>query len=198
MQLQKVWDLTYDEYVQILLKKYGPATSNYVENGKVVASKAWDRGLECHHIDEDKFPNLSDIKEAERHPEYQTADRLVYCNRLEHLILHAKIAKMTHNDYNLRGLIGYFKGGCQLLITRLNDAYTNPPTEFCWNSRVAYRIRDKESLYIQILLFIKDDRLELGYTEDEIHELFMSHTDEYPAAIEGLLDYVYRNKKIVI
>ena len=130
MQLQKVWDLTYDEYVQILLKKYGPATSNYVENGKVVASKAWDRGLECHHIDEDKFPNLSDIKEAERHPEYQTADRLVYCNRLEHLILHAKIAKMTHNDYNLRGLIGYFKGGCQLLITRLNDAYTNPPTEF--------------------------------------------------------------------
>ena len=53
-----------------------------------------NEGLFCHHIDEDKAIMLCDDKFAVNNPfEYQKADRLVYCNLLEHLLLHVKIAE---------------------------------------------------------------------------------------------------------
>ena len=50
-------------------------------------------GLYCHHMDEDKGFCLSEVSSALPQPfESQKKERLVYCNILEHLILHIKIA----------------------------------------------------------------------------------------------------------
>ena len=184
MYLNKVWQMSYEQYIQHLLHKYGPATCDYFVNGKPAASRAFSEGLECHHIDEDKIPNLSDDNAWKKYPQYQTADRLVYCNRIEHLILHAKIAKMNDNNYNLRGLIGYFKGGPGLLITRLNDGYMNPPNDYDWNSRVHFRIRHWMPLYVEVLRRIEEDMLELGYEDEDIKSLLFSYSKVYPSKIE--------------
>ena len=90
--------LTYSQLVEHLLDKYGRSTCDYFyrnncksKNPKV--SRA-SEGLICHHIDEDKAIMLSTPKWAAKCPfEWQKADRLVYCNYLEHLLLHIKIAE---------------------------------------------------------------------------------------------------------
>ena len=91
--------MTYDELVDYLLKKYGPAQYDYFcnESCKSKNSKVsrTNEGLYCHHIDENKAILLSNDKFAVNNPfEYQKANRLVYCNVLEHLILHIKNLKM--------------------------------------------------------------------------------------------------------
>ncbi len=53
-------------------------------------SKTYD-GLLCHHIDENKAELLSTPEFASLHPiTYQSADRLVYCDYIEHFLLHHK------------------------------------------------------------------------------------------------------------
>lgn len=191
MYLKTVWDLTYEEYVEHLLKKYGPAKHDYFDSkGNFTASRTWTDGLECHHIDEDKIPNLSDDDAWLVYPEYQKADRLVYCNRIEHLILHAKIAKMNNNKKSLRGSIGYFKGGPELLIRRLNDDYTNPPRDWSWNSKVYFKIKNWMPLYVQVLKRIELDMKELGYSDDEIYDLLFTSSNREPESIIEMYDKI--------
>lgn len=175
MFIKDVWVMSYEDYIQHLLKKYGPATSPYFDDkGKFAASRTWSDGLECHHIDEDKIPNLSDENAWKKYPQYQTADRLVYCNRIEHLILHAKIAKMNNNKRNLRGSVGYFRGGPELLIRRLNEGYAYNIDNYDWNSRVHFRVRNWLPLYVQVLKRIELDMKELGYSDNDIEDLLFS------------------------
>ena len=116
-------NLEYDNAVQSLIKKYGAALDDYFKessynkflNGEVKSptksktSRTKD-GLYCHHIhiDEDKFLNLGNndfilVKKPDF--KYQTKDRLVYCNLIEHLILHAIITKKTNGEFGTPGLI---------------------------------------------------------------------------------------------
>lgn len=112
-------ELSYTQAIQKLLVKYGPATSDYYKensyarflNGEIksITRGKYQRtkeGLYCHHIDEFKFENLSNkdfIKELKYPHFYQKKDRLVYCDLLEHLILHTLIAKETHGEFGLTG-----------------------------------------------------------------------------------------------
>lgn len=91
-------EMNYDEFVSYLLKKYGPAKYDYFTNATCkTKSKRISRtkeGLFCHHIDEDKGYMLSHTGCALEQPfEYQKAERLVYCNYIEHLLLHILIGK---------------------------------------------------------------------------------------------------------
>lgn len=113
-------NLSYNEAIEKLLLKYGPAKDDYYReksyirflNGEIknITRGAYTRtreGLYCHHIDEFKFENLSnkDFIQSYEYPfYYQKKDRLVYCDLLEHLILHTLIAKETSGD---RGFTGY-------------------------------------------------------------------------------------------
>lgn len=93
----------YYDYVDQLLKKYGPVPEAYfkekayIEKGRWVHNSAIKRGSEglfIHHIDEDKYINLSLKGYYEMLPfELHAADRLVYCNYLEHTRLHLLIAE---------------------------------------------------------------------------------------------------------
>lgn len=121
--------MTYDELCEYLLNKYGVAKYDYFRtescksrNPKVTRS---DEGLFCHHIDEDKAIQLSNPRFAIRNPyEYQRASRLLYCNALEHLILHIKIAeepqKEDANYYEQQGI----GGAIRFIVPELNHCYS--------------------------------------------------------------------------
>lgn len=116
----KLLKLDYNDAVDFLLTKYSGATDDYYKEhsyekfldgviktpskGKISRS---NEGLYCHHIDENKYENISDAKFIlhQNIPfKMQRKDRLVYCDLVEHAILHAIIAKETDWKYGKRGL----------------------------------------------------------------------------------------------
>lgn len=113
--------LTYSEAVKYLLAKYGPAINDYFSEKsysrflrgeiKSITRRKYQRtfeGLYCHHIDENKFENLSnfDYIKKYRYPFfYHKKERLVYCDLFEHLILHTLIAEETNTEFGLSGYI---------------------------------------------------------------------------------------------
>lgn len=112
IEIEKLLKMSYLEMVNYLLEKYGNAKYDYFfnatcafKNQKVSRSS---EGLYCHHIDEDKAIMLSMSKYAKKNPfSYQKAERLVYCNILEHLILHLKIClEPRHKDANEKEVHG--------------------------------------------------------------------------------------------
>lgn len=59
-------------------------------------------GLLCHHIDEDKGAVLSNPHFAKDYPfSYQKKERLVYCDYIEHLLLHYKLKGEECSGYDL-------------------------------------------------------------------------------------------------
>lgn len=118
-------NLSYLQVVEFLLTKYGPATNDYFSERsyerflrgeiKSITKRKYSRtqeGLYCHHIDENKFENLSNIHyiRKNKYPfTYQSKDRLVYCDLFEHLILHTLIAKETLGKFGLRGYLTFIE-----------------------------------------------------------------------------------------
>lgn len=103
---KEILNLLYKSYIECcdyLKKKYGKVNGNYflTESFKSVNSKIkrTKEGLYIHHLDEDKAIMLSNKEYAIKNPyKYQLHDRLVYCNLLEHLILHIKIMEHPHKN----------------------------------------------------------------------------------------------------
>lgn len=103
-----------------MLRKYGSAQDDYFrkssyqrflnEEIKNITKGNFSRtkeGLYCHHIDENKYLNMSNnffVKKYKIPYEYHKKDRLVFCNLIEHGILHALISKETSFQY---GYLGY-------------------------------------------------------------------------------------------
>lgn len=120
MEFLEIYNLSYDEAVIYLLNKYGCAKEDYftessytrllnteIKNptkGKITRT---DEGLYCHHIDENRHENISNptfIEENQIPFEMQKKERLVYCNLVEHAILHAHIANETKWKFGKKGL----------------------------------------------------------------------------------------------
>ena len=122
--------MTYKQLVEHLLSKYGKAQYDYFinescksKNLKVLRAK---EGLECHHIDEDKAIRLSNSQDALNNPfGYQKADRLVYCNYLEHLLLHIKIAEEPRNIHANKNELPGIGGAVNYIVKDLNGFYNN-------------------------------------------------------------------------
>lgn len=148
--------MKYDDLVSALLKKYGAAKHDYFTDrectikNKLVSRTA--EGLFCHHIDEDKAIMLSNDEYAARNPfEYQKKNRLVYCNLLEHLLLHVKIAEEPRNpDANENELPG-IGGAINYLCKQLNDIYAGKEPAEEWRKTVASKVQDSFDDYIRIL-----------------------------------------------
>ena len=119
----------YDEAVDFLLQKYGSAQDNYFKEksykrfmneeikgiGKGNISRTRE-GLYCHHIDENIMPKISDpvfIREYKIPFEYQKKERLVYCDLIEHSILHVLIAKETSSKFGYLGFIFYLSSNIE-------------------------------------------------------------------------------------
>lgn len=110
---------TYNEAVEFLLKKYGAAEDDYyreksyerflkeeiksITKGKFARST---EGLECHHILENKFLNMTNnefIRSQNIPFKYHRKERLVFCDIVEHAILHTLISKETSLEFGYPG-----------------------------------------------------------------------------------------------
>ncbi len=126
-EIEKQLNMTYIELTQYLQNKYGKSEYDYFRNESCSSVNPQvsrtSEGLFCHHIDEDKAIELSSIKHARNNPyAYQKADRLVYCNILEHLIMHIKISlEPRHKEANENQNPGF--GGVKLIASHISDYF---------------------------------------------------------------------------
>lgn len=149
---------SYTDAVKYFLKKYGAAKHNYFKDTNCTTKNPQvtriNEGLYCHHIDEDKAIMLSNDKYAAANPfEYQKASRLVYCNLLEHLLLHVKIAENPNLDTNENELPG-IGGAINFICKDLNDIYAGKEFTDDWRKTVAEKVKDNFDDYITILRYL--------------------------------------------
>jgi superfamily II DNA or RNA helicase len=107
-----VKNFTYAEYCEYLKTKYGKVPFKYG------SSKNKKPGYFIHHIAEDKVPSLSHPEQKKQYPEYQVPELLVYCDYLEHLLLHIMIGRVADPAEHL-GL----NGPCRFIIPNLINFY---------------------------------------------------------------------------
>lgn len=116
---------TYNEVVEFLLKKYGAAEDDYYREKsyerflrgeiKSITKGKFSRsmeGLECHHILENKFLNMTNssfIKDQNIPFKYHKKEKLVFCDVVEHAILHTLIAKETSLEFGAPGYIVFLR-----------------------------------------------------------------------------------------
>ena len=151
-------DSTYYDAVKYFLKKYGAAKHNYFKDTNCTTKNPQvtrtSEGLYCHHIDEDKAIMLSNDKFAAANPfDYQKANRLVYCNLLEHLLLHVKIAENPNAQANENELPG-IGGAINFICKDLNDIYAGKEFTDDWRKTVAEKVKDNFDDYIAILRYL--------------------------------------------
>ncbi len=159
LKIQEQLEMNYDELVGHLLEKYGAAQYDYFVNEKCRSKhKKITRGTEgliCHHIDEDKAILLGNRDFAILSPfDYQKADRLVYCNILEHLILHIKIFEKTRDNKDEKKL-GY-RGAVVYIVPKINDYFNGNSLEKEWERTAFNLIKANFDDYINVInYFIK-------------------------------------------
>lgn len=165
-EFEKISNISYLEYVEYLKKKHGKAivpylTKNWNKNPKVTRTK---EGLICHHIREDRFPKLADPEYAKLNPyEYQEPENLVYCDMLEHFLLHLKICSEQLESWDkydeefflaeqgikplvikrIGGIINYF-------IPQLNDLYSGYVGPL-WLQHCFDIIKDDKEVYLWLI-----------------------------------------------
>ena len=151
--------MTYEELCQYLIKKYGGAVCDYFATPECRSkSKKISRtgeGLYCHHMDEDKGGNLGNTEQAKLQPfEWQKKERLVYCNILEHLILHIKIAvvrQKTALSKPIEVTKFFTTGGVFLLCEEINDLFFNDGTSVAWKRRCFEEVKENYEDYIALI-----------------------------------------------
>ena len=183
--------MTYDELVDYLLKKYGPAQYDYFcnESCKSKNSKIsrTNEGLYCHHIDENKAILLSNDKFAVNNPfEYQKANRLVYCNVLEHLILHIKIVEEPKNENANKMEIQGIGGAVCFICPQINDYFNGYEFKQQYLINIFNLIENNFNDYIDILeyfldvveknpiykLIVTKERLSVGWDQQIVKKVY--------------------------
>lgn len=122
---KELLDLSYAKLVQSLIGKYGEVLDEYYreksyqrylnEEIKSISRGKYSRaneGLYCHHILENTHENISSkyyITHFKYPHEYHRKENLVYCDLIEHLILHAVITKETNGKCGVKGLCTVIK-----------------------------------------------------------------------------------------
>lgn len=158
-EIEKELKMTYEELQEYLLKKYGAATCDYFATPECRSrSKKISRtkeGLYCHHMDEDKGSCLSEVSSAKRQPfEWQKKERLVYCNILEHLILHIKIAVLRQKKKltEPKDISRFFTThGINSLCKEINDMYLHEEGSSSNIVRCFEEIKENYNDYILLL-----------------------------------------------
>lgn len=182
-EIIKELQMPYTELQRYLIDKYGGAICDYFtspecrsKNRKVTRTS---EGLYCHHMDEDKGGNLGNSFQARLQPfEWQKKDRLVYCNILEHLILHIKIAVLRQKkSLETPGEVANFftSGGIFMICKEINDMFMNNGTQIPWKQRCFHKIEENYKDYIILLKTL------MSY----IDAIYLGNKTENPFLIPG-------------
>ena len=158
-EIVKEVKMTYYELQDYLLEKYGSAKYDYFtepeckyKNKKVSRTK---EGLYCHHMDEDEGGNLSNPPQARQQCfEWQKKERLVYCNLIEHLILHMKInilrqKRMLKEPIDISDF--FTTGGVFLITMILDDMYMNGGAKADWMKPCYEKIKENYNDFISLM-----------------------------------------------
>ena len=148
----KVKDFTYFEYCDYLQAKYGIGLDDYMTESynKKPKCKRTKDGLLAHHKKEDTMAMLSKKEVAILVPfEWQLKENIVYCDYLEHLLLHILICKYPSDD-KIGGGVGM--GGVVNFITpELNDLYSGWVTGQEWRKTCHDKVIKDKDVYIALL-----------------------------------------------
>ena len=193
--------MTYLQYCECLQTKYGIGTAdffskNFRKNQKVTRTKD---GLYAHHKMEDRVADLGKPEIAMLCPyEWQTKENIVYCDLLEHLLLHVLICKYPRQiekigDVKL-GLVGY--GGVVIIAGELNDLYSGWKTAQEWRMNCHRKVENSKKVYLAILQqFLENEKQNIEVNSTLLHCSFnapfglWSHdrNKKIYAEIDGLL-----------
>ena len=172
-EYEKVKKFTYLEYCDYLQLKYGIGSCDYmrpswIKNPKISRSKD---GLFAHHKYEDHAIMLANKNFAMRNPyEWQLAKNIVYCDYLEHLLLHILICEYPAKDKNKFEAVG-IGGVVNYIVPMLNDYYSGWRTKLTWLKICLDKIEDNIDLYLQLLSrFKKNCNKYPTYTEDCLYK----------------------------
>ena len=151
--------MSYSELTNYLLGKYGLAQHDYFTSSECRSKsrkvRRVNEGLICHHIREDFGANLSNESSARKQPfSWQLKENLVYCNLLEHLLLHIKIAilRQKHRFFVPDEISSFLTtGGIYWICNDINDGFLFNGTDVGWKRKCFQEIRDNYSDYVLLL-----------------------------------------------
>lgn len=157
-EYEKELQMTYSELCDYLKEKYGEALFDYFSNPECKSKNRkvsrTSEGLFCHHVFEDKYDNLGNLKMARTQPfDAQRKENLVYCNYIEHLILHLKINANAKSLFLEAFEINYFfnSKGFIWIANEINDLFKNNGSHVEWRNNCFNAIKDDFYDYVSIL-----------------------------------------------
>lgn len=157
-EYEKVKNYTYLEYCNYLQQKYGVGLCDYMKpnwtkNPKVTRTKD---GLYVHHKYEDHAIMLGNPEYAQKNPyEWQKKENLVYCNLLEHLLLHQLICEYPAKNTNDNEQVG-MGGIVNFIVPELNDVYSGWVSKLPWQQNCHKAIINNRDVYLLILKRYKE------------------------------------------
>lgn len=158
-EYKSVSEMNYQQYCDYLQQKYGKGKYNYFtstwnKNRKVSRTA---EGLVAHHKYEDHAAKLADVDFAMEYPfEWQLAENLVYCDYLEHLLLHILICESGFKNAIKGELVG-IGGIMDFIAPELNDLYSGFVTKQEWRMNCHKKVIDDKDVYLTLLRRLKSN-----------------------------------------
>ncbi len=168
-EYEQIKELTYREYCDYLQNKYGTGLCDYMTaNWNPIAKcKRTKEGLLAHHKYEDHAIMLSTREYAMNNPfEWQTAKNIVYCDYLEHLLLHILICEEPSLESNPFEIVG-IGGVINYLVPELNDVYSGWETAQAWRANCHALIKEDKEVYLVLLKRFKTNCKNYPYYTDD-------------------------------
>lgn len=176
----RIKEFNYLEYCDYLQKKYGIGLADYF-------TKSWNKnqkvtrtndGLVAHHKFEDHAIMLSNKDYAQKNPfEWQKKENIVYCDYLEHLLLHILICENPSDEKNLLEAVGV-GGVINFIVPELNDVYSGFKTKQLWRKNLHDKIIDDKDVYMLLIKRFKNFCKRYGLEEIFAGEHLLSSFNE--------------------
>lgn len=179
-EYEKIKDYNYLEYCDYLQEKYGFGlcdymTKNWNKNPKVTRTKD---GLYVHHKYEDHAIMLSTKEYAMKNPyEWQLKENLVYCDFLEHLLLHILICENPSENKNKNEKVG-IGGVVNFIVPELNDVYSGFVSKQAWQQNCHNAILNDKDVYLSLIARFKYSNKENPLI---VRQLYRSWNAQYGA-----------------
>ena len=165
LEYENVKKLSYFQYCDYLQNKYGIGWYPYMTvswNKNNRASRTTE-GLVAHHKFEDRAIMLSHKEWAMKHPyEWQMPQNLIYCDYLEHLLLHILICENSLENKDVPTGVG-IGGIINYLVPELNDFYSGCEPKPEWKKTCLDKVKVDKNVYLALLKRFKENCKENKY-----------------------------------
>lgn len=172
-EYNKIKNYSYSQYCAYLQNKYGIPKKPYFTHSwtKTQGDSRTKEGLRLHHVNKDTAIMLSNPKFAQANPyEFRLPGNLVYCDYLEHLLLHIMICEEPNPNANPLEIVG-LGGVINFLVSQLNDYYSGFMPKNWARPCVEKIIKDCQVYLLLVARFKKQ--------EGDMEELYRSFNAQY-------------------